>query len=402
MAFSLNLGLAIVLLLLAPFSLWALPQPDHVVVVIEENHTNSQVIGNPSAPYINALAASATFQAAYFTSYYAVTHPSQPNYLALFSGSTQGVTDDSCPLTFSSPNLAGALATAGFTFAGYSEDLPALGSLVCNAGGSGGYWRKHNPWADWQESGSLPATINRPFTDFPPGPDYSTLPTLSIVVPDQDHDMHDGTVAQADTWLQSNLDGYLQWAQSHNSLLILTWDEDDSSSSNRIPTLFIGPMVCPGTYGELTGHYGCLRTLEDMYGLAYLGNSAAAAPITDCWAPCPTATPTSTPGTPTVTPTPVGGVFTVQAWPNLSRNNSAIHFKLTLPRPMGMKVAIYDLAGELVALIEVPGIPGPNDIPWLPQDKGGLLLASGLYIYLASAMDPVDHFHKSGQFLIVH
>src|SRR5439155_953745 len=85
--------------------------------------------------------------------------------------------------------------------------------------------------------------------------DYSQLPTVSLVVPDQLHDMHNGTIAQADTWLKSNLDAYVQWTYAHNSLFILTWDEDDSAHSNRIVTLFIGPMVAPGQYSETINHY---------------------------------------------------------------------------------------------------------------------------------------------------
>src|SRR5438552_18828138 len=94
------------------------PRPDHVVIVMEENHTYSQVIGSSSAPYINALAQ----QGALFTNSYGITHPSQPNYVALFSGSTQGLTDDSCPQTFSGPDLGGQLLAANLSFTGYSDD----------------------------------------------------------------------------------------------------------------------------------------------------------------------------------------------------------------------------------------------------------------------------------------
>jgi phosphatidylinositol-3-phosphatase len=122
-----------------------------------------------------------------------------------------------------------------------------------------------------------------PFTSFPA--DFSTLPTVAIVVPNLNDDMHDGTIRQADTWLQKHLDPYVQWVKSNNNLLIVTWDEDDSSSSNRIPTLFVGPMVNPGQYGEKIDHYNVLRTIEDMYGLPDAGKSADAAAITDAWMP---------------------------------------------------------------------------------------------------------------------
>jgi acid phosphatase len=242
------------------------------VVVVEENHSYADIIGDTAdAPYLNSLAV----QGASFTQSFAVTHPSQPNYLALFSGSVQGVSDDSCPQSFGGANLGSELAAAGLSFAGYSEGLPSPGWTGCT---SGAYARKHNPWSDF---GNVPASASRPFSAFPQ--DYSTLPALSFVVPDLDHDMHDGTIQQGDSWLQANLAGYAQWAQAHNSLLVVTWDEDDYSQSNQIPTLVVGQRVSPGTYGERLDHYRLLRTLEQAFGLPPLGAAAQAAPVGDIW-----------------------------------------------------------------------------------------------------------------------
>jgi acid phosphatase len=106
------------------------PEPAHTVVVVLENHSYTDIVGNPAAPFINSLAR----RGALFTSSYAVTHPSEPNYLALFSGSTQGVTDDGCPYRFTAPNLATDLTRSGKSFAGYAEGLPGPGSPVCSAG----------------------------------------------------------------------------------------------------------------------------------------------------------------------------------------------------------------------------------------------------------------------------
>ena len=247
--------------------------PDHVVLVIEENHGYSEIIGSSPAPYINSLAA----QGALMTNSFAITHPSEPNYLDLFSGSNQGITDDSCPVgPFSTPNLGRGLINAGRTFGGYSEDLPYVGDTECYVNG---YDRDHNPWVDFS---NVQTSANMPFQGYFPS-DFSTLPTVSIVVPNLTHDMHDGTIRQGDTWLQSNIDSYLQWAQTNNSLLIVTWDEDDGSRNNRVATLFLGPMVNPGQYGETINHFNLLRTIEDMYGVAYAGQSANVAPITDIW-----------------------------------------------------------------------------------------------------------------------
>jgi acid phosphatase len=120
-----------------------------------------------------------------------------------------------------------------------------------------------------------------PWTSFPA--DYQSLPTVSFVVPNQLNGMHSGSIAQAGSWLKSNLDGYVQWAKTHNSLLIVTWDEDDGSTMNQIPTFFVGPMVKAGQYSESINHYSVLHTLEAMYGLPYAGKSANVSAITDIW-----------------------------------------------------------------------------------------------------------------------
>ncbi len=251
----------------------ALPQPAHVVIVIEENRAQARIIGNKSAPFINALAAGGANMAQSF----AETHPSEPNYLALFAGSTFGVTADSCPVNAgAAPNLASELLAAGYTFAGFSEGLPAVGSPVCSAGK---YARKHVPWANFT---NVPPTTSLPFSAFPMN-NYASLPTVSFVIPNNDNNMHDGSIAQGDAWLNQNLSGYANWAVANNSLLIVTWDEDDNSSRNLIPTVFYGAHVRPGTYTEQISHYNVLSTLEQMYGLPKTGYAANAPVITDIW-----------------------------------------------------------------------------------------------------------------------
>jgi phosphatidylinositol-3-phosphatase len=250
-----------------------LPRPDHVVVVIEENHSYADIIGNSSAPYLNSLAA----QGASFSSSFAITHPSEPNYQALFAGTTEGLSDDSCPHAFTDPNLASELLAAGDSFTGYAESMPSDGYTGCTAGD---YARKHAPWVNFT---NVPATDSRTFAAFPS--DFTKLPTVAVVVPNLADDMHDGTVAEGDAWLQANLDAYAQWAPAHNSELIVTWDEDDNSANNQIPTLIVGADVKPGTYSEMINHYSVLRTLEEFYGLPYAGSSATAAPITDIFTP---------------------------------------------------------------------------------------------------------------------
>jgi acid phosphatase len=265
----------------------ALPRPDHIVIVMEENHSYNSLFGKtqlppgspqmppPSISYLKSLAA----QGALFTNSHGITHPSQPNYLALFSGSTHGVTSDGyvTPYKFAGPDLGGELISKGLTFGGYSEDLPKAGYT---GDSSGNYRKKHNPWVDFKD---VPAADSQPLTSFPSASRFSRLPTVSFVIPTDAHNMHSGAEDTADSWLQSHLGAYAKWAQTHNSLLVVTWDEDDGSGSNQIPTLIVGQGVKPGQYAENINHYNVLRTIEDMYGLGHAGASATANPITDVW-----------------------------------------------------------------------------------------------------------------------
>ncbi|MCU1680288.1 MAG: Acid phosphatase [Amycolatopsis sp.] len=250
----------------------SVPRPDHIVVLIDENHAQGEIVGSPDAPYITGLSQTG----ANFTNSHAVTHPSQPNYLALFSGATQGVSGDTCPKkAFTTANLGGEAIAANVGFAGYSESMPSAGYTGCT---SGTYARKHNPWVDFAD---VPASDNLTFSSFPT--DYTRLPAVSFVVPNLQDDMHDGSVAKGDTWLQHNLDGYIQWAKTHNSVFVLTFDEDDNGPANQIPTIITGAGVVTGNYSENISHYSVLRTIEDAYGLPHAGQSASATPITDIW-----------------------------------------------------------------------------------------------------------------------
>jgi acid phosphatase len=269
------LVIALFAVILAPDAYSAqAPRPDHVVVVIEENRGYSQIMDmRNSNSYIHALARRGVL----FTQSYGVAHPSQPNYLALFSGTTQGVTSNDCPHTFSNDNLASSLLAGGLSFASYSESLPAAGDLSCS---SGAYQRKHNPVANWQGA-RLPSGVNKRFADFPK--DFAKLPTVSFVIPDQENDMHDGSFEAADDWLKRHIDPYVEWAMKHNSLLILTWDEDDFREGNHVVTILVGPMVKTGSSDRRIDHYNVLRTLLDFYGLPVIGASRDAEAIKGVW-----------------------------------------------------------------------------------------------------------------------
>jgi phosphatidylinositol-3-phosphatase len=257
-----------------------LPRPNHIVIVFEEDRSFRQVIGNKKVPYMNSLAQ----RGALFTNSFGITHPSLPNYIAFFSGSTHRVRNNKCangPRFAMEPNLGSELFSKGFSFIGYAESLPHPGYLGCAVGK---YARKHNPWVRFT---NLPQDqVNLPFTHFPT--DYSLLPTVSIVVPNLRNDGHDASLKVADAWLKDNLDAYITWTEQNNSLFILTWDEG-AGRGNHIPTIFIGPMVQPGQYDERIDHYRVLRTILDMYGLQPMANAATAEPIRSVWKPEPAA-----------------------------------------------------------------------------------------------------------------
>ena len=250
----------------------AVPRPSHVVIVIDENQAFWQVIGSQYAPWLNSIAK----QGAIFTDSHGVTHPSLPNYLALFAGVTNTNGDD-CPavgFSRSAPNIASELLAAHLTFSAYSESLPKAGFTGCYAGDH--YGRKHAPWTEFT---NVPQQLHRPFSQLPA---YGALSTVTFIVPNLTDDMHDAPVKTGDTWAREHLDALVRWARSHDTLVIFTWDEG-YDKPNSLPTFFVGPMVKAGRYGERIDHFRVLRTLEDMYGLTPTGKAAQAAPITDVW-----------------------------------------------------------------------------------------------------------------------
>lgn len=257
-----------------------LPVYDHVVIVVEENKDYGQIVGHPAAPYLNELRK----RSASFTRMYAEEHHSQGNYFWLFSGSNKdaGFHDLVPRRPLTSANLGTALLRGGRSFRGYSEGLPAIGSTVHRAGL---YARKHVPWVSFA---NVPAEASLRWQDFPSR--FEDLPTVSFVIPDLVHDMHNGrfpaSVSAGDAWLRQHLDGYVLWAEGHKSLLIVTFDEDDQGPAgltdpaspdprrrNRIATLFAGYRIKAGDYDEGKGitHVNILRTLEAMYGLERAG-----------------------------------------------------------------------------------------------------------------------------------
>ncbi|MEO8821634.1 MAG: alkaline phosphatase family protein, partial [Ginsengibacter sp.] len=192
------------------------------------------------------------------------------------------------------PNLGAALLKNGYTFKGFAQSLPSVGYLECGDVKStltGGiiYGRKHCPWINWQgdKKNNFPDSLSQPMSAFPK--DFNQLPTVAFAVPDMDHDMHNiGTVGDSaaivrgDNWVKENLSAYVEWAKTHNSLLILTYDEDQFTPKNHILTLFVGANIKPGKYSENINHRNVLKTLETMYGL-HVQDTTKAVAIKDVW-----------------------------------------------------------------------------------------------------------------------
>jgi hypothetical protein len=238
---------------------------DHVVWVVMENEASVSIIGSPSAPYINALAQ----KCASASQFFAETHPSLPNYIAMTSGSTQGITDDNGPSShpLSVPSI----------FSQLPGDWRALQESMtsnCQLSSSGTYAVRHNPAAYYTNIRTDCGTLDVPLASTP---DLSAR--FTFVTPNLCNDMHDCSVATGDAWLQTFLGKVFASPQytAGRTAVFLTWDEDDSSHANKIATVLAAPSIVPGTVSSATfNHYSMLRTTEEMLGLGFIGNAATA------------------------------------------------------------------------------------------------------------------------------
>jgi len=375
------------LLFLAPAAqAQTLPSPSHIVVLFEENYAYSQIIGSASAPHINTICADPF--AAVFTQFYAIEHPSQPNYIDVFSGGNQGVTDDNIPSTYpwTTPNLCAELLSAGKTFTTYSENLPSVGyDGGTYTAGSANYARKHNPCTNWVGTGTnqYSDAVNQPWTAFPTN--YSTLPTVSFVVPNMTNDMHDYTcsslpcpesITLGDTWLYNNLDSLRKWSIANNTLYIIIYDEDDDNHGNNIPAIFYGPMVKAGTYTENVNLYNLLRTIEDIYSLGHAGSAATATPITDCWRTISAVNN-------------IAANYTFKVMPNPATN--VINFSCNNPVNSRLNISITDEKGRMAGSYAMT----TNDLQVNTTDY-----APGIYFY--RIVNTANNTVGEGKFVITH
>lgn len=275
----------------------------HVMLIVEENRSESAVIGSSDAPYINSMAE----RYGLATSSYGQSHPSLPNYLELLSGSTQGVTDDGTQYSFAGPTLVDQLAQQGIGWRAYMESMPS----ACFTGGSSGeYAKKHDPFMYFRSitqnqsqcQNVVPLSAMRTDLASPQAPDFIW------VTPNLCDDGHDCSTATADSWLQTHLSPVLSspWFRQ-NGVVIVTWDEgsDDSgccggADGGRIATIVITANQQQHlTSAQAVDHGGTLRTIERLYGLPPLGDAACTCsgdltPLMVAAQPAPTTTPSLT------------------------------------------------------------------------------------------------------------
>jgi hypothetical protein len=256
----------------------SIPAFEHVVVIVFENKESSRVLGNRAAPTFHAYAR----RYASLARYYGVTHPSLPNYLALVSGSTHGITSDCTSCVASGRSIADTIEASGRTWKTYAEGLPSPGYL---GSFSGRYAKKHDPFAYFPDVANNPerraqiVPLTRLTTDLRAG----ELPNFSLVVPDLCHSMHDCSVRVGDTWLGRHAAPFLSLP---NSVVFVVFDEGSTRlrGGGHTVGLALGAAVRPGSrFTRVTGHYGLLRTIEQAWGLPLLGRSASATPITGIW-----------------------------------------------------------------------------------------------------------------------
>lgn len=256
----------------------ALPpsRSSHVVVIVMENAEYDELIGSASAPYVNSLAR----RGGLLTQSFAITHPSLPNYLALTSGSTHGISSDCSDCRVAAANIVDQLEGAGISWGAYLEGLPSPCFLGAQAGG---YAKKHNPFAYYTDVVSSRARCSRMvgFQALANDLRGGRLPTYTWISPNLCDDGHDCAIATADRFLARTVPALLHELGAHG-LLVLTWDEGVSdrgccraAKGGHVATLVLGPDVRPGARASSpVDHYGVLGSIEGALGLPALGGAA--------------------------------------------------------------------------------------------------------------------------------
>jgi len=277
---------------------------DHVFIIMMENTGYDTLIGNPNAPFINFAAATSGLA----TNYFGVSHPSQPNYIAATSGSTNGVADDN-DTTIDVPNIVDQLESHGKSWKGYMQSYSLCTTPLAHSCGNQLYERKHNPFISYKDVQSNPARVANivDFSQLATDLANNTVPNYVWISPDQCHDMHgrflpgdacdfsqvSGLISTGDTFLLNTVNAIMtSKAWTGNSVIFITWDESDFTGTG--PSGFGDTSGCcnanPGgghvltlvisktlrfarSSGDAFNHYSMMATIENNWHLGCLVNT---------------------------------------------------------------------------------------------------------------------------------
>ncbi len=256
----------------------------HVFLIVMENHSYNQVWNTSSTPYVTSLGKAY----AWASNYHAISHPSLPNYLDMYAGSSYSITNDCSPSSschVNARNLADNLQAKGLTWKFYEETMPA----PCYLTTSGDYAPKHDPavYFDDIRTNSIRCkshVVN--YSALAANLTYvSTTPNFSFITPNLCSDTHNCSVSTGDAWLKNHVPAILKSPACTvaKCLVIITWDEDNDSSGNHVLTVFAGSGAKTGGYVCALSytHYSLLRTIESIFGLpTQTTHDAAATPMT--------------------------------------------------------------------------------------------------------------------------
>ena len=267
------------------------PKFSHVIVMIFENEEITNIIGNSALPNFNKLAQQYTL----LVNDHAVTHPSLPNYIALTSGDTQGITSDCTTCFTNATNLPDLIEQSGRSWKAYLEDMPA----PCSVTDQGNYAEKHNPFVYYDDIRTNTARCQQhdvPLTQLDSDLQNKQLPAFAWITPNLCNDGHDCGAAAADKFMGPEVNKIITSPSfDQNSLLIVTFDEGTTRASccglpskagGKVTTLLISKLVKTGFQDDTEySHYSILKTIEDAWGLQQLGHSADAQTplITAAW-----------------------------------------------------------------------------------------------------------------------
>ncbi len=269
------------ILFLSAHSMAQLPRSNHVVLLIEENHSFESVVGSSSMPYLNSLMAKYGLA----TRYYANVHPSIGNYFMMTTGQVISTTDG-WPGTVTSNNLARQLIKGGKSWKVYAEGLPSVGYV---GGDTYPYVKHHNPFAYFSDvkSSSKERDNIVPSTDLANDLTNDHLPNLSLIIPDELHDAHSASLSAADSWLKQKIAPLLSnHSFQQDGILIITFDESTDSDKihggGRVATVVIGPKVLPHKQSStFYQHQSILRSIEHALGLPTMAAASSCNSFSD-------------------------------------------------------------------------------------------------------------------------